>query len=464
MGFDVKDTDTTKNNEIKQALWKVTTDNKYGFSFNGAAYVGDYCYFASGSILYVVKYKTGEAATFDIGENYQCHSTIAYSAETKRLYVAANNPEGGASVFSYALGANGMPDKAGALEWKSGTEGGGTQSTPVIYKGRLYIGGGGGTMGSLEPFHVLDAKTMKEIYSVPVQSKGSAAVSTAYATAANNYQVYIYMIPYAPVDNQAQMWIIKDSQGQTKADYEVVKGVGNAQYCSQSVAIAKDGGLLWYNDGAALYCYDSKTKVTLPVETPDVSVSDTTTSAVFADIAGSWAKDEIMYLYNQKIVNGKDATHFAPADTLTRAEFAQMLAKLSGAELTKPAKQEFNDVAVDAWFAPAVSWAAKTGLTNGNGAGGFEPNAKLSRQDMTVMLARYIKELAKIELPKDNAAISYQDAASIADYAKEAVENLQIAGIVGGADKNSGSTFAPKADASREVAASAVARVAKLLK
>lgn len=276
VGFSVKDEDTSKSNEVKQPLWVVNCDNKYGYSFCGAAYVGDYCYFAGGTTLNIVKYKTGEAATYQLGEGYNSHSTLTYSSETKRLYVPANNPEGGASIFAFEIGANGMPNAATALEWKSGTKEGGTQSSAVVYKGRLYIGGGGGTMGSLEPFHVIDAKTMKEIYSVPVQSKGSAAVSTAYATAANGYQVYIYMIPYAPVGDESEMWIIKDKQGQTKADYEVVKGIGKRQYCSQSIAVAGDGSLIWYNDAAALYCYANGSKASIP--TNPNAVTDTTNS------------------------------------------------------------------------------------------------------------------------------------------------------------------------------------------
>lgn len=281
VGFSTKDEDTGKTNEVKQPLWTVDATSKYGYSFCGAAYVGDYCYFAGSTTLHIVNYKTGAASTYELGEGYVSHSTLTYSSETKRLYVPANNPEGGASIFAFEIGANGQPNAATALEWKSGTVSGGTQSSPVVYKGRLYIGGGGGTMGSAEPFHVIDAKTMKEIYSVPVQSKGSAAISTAYATAANNYQVYIYMIPYAPVGDQAEMWIIKDAQGQTKADYEVVKGVGKAQYCSQSVAIAGDGSLIWYNDGAALYCYENtdKTAASTPSNTePDNSTTTTPTT------------------------------------------------------------------------------------------------------------------------------------------------------------------------------------------
>ena len=59
----------------------------------------------------------------------------------------------------------------------------------------LYIGGGGYTMGSAEPFHVIDAETMKEIYSVPILTKGSAGISTAYATDENGQMIYLYLVP-----------------------------------------------------------------------------------------------------------------------------------------------------------------------------------------------------------------------------------------------------------------------------
>lgn len=298
--FDVKDEDTGKTDEVKQPKWVVNCDTKYGYSFCGATFVGDYCYFAGSTILNIVNYKTGAAATYDLGEGYVSHSTLAYSSETKRLYVPANNPDGGASVFAFELLANGMPNANTALEWKSGTKEGGTQSSPVVYKGRLYIGGGGGTMGSLEPFHVIDAKTMKEIYSVPVLSKGSAAISTAYATAANNYQVYIYMIPYAPVNGESEMWIIKDAQGQTKADYEVVKGIGKGQYCSQSIAVASDGSLIWYNDAAALYCYENTAKATTTTPAQPTTPTTPTTPATGTTTPVVSNNGEISVLVNGK--------------------------------------------------------------------------------------------------------------------------------------------------------------------
>lgn len=442
--FTTADEDPGNDREVKKMAWSVGCDNKYGFSFCGAAFYGDYCYYAGGETLYIVNYKTGAWQTYPLGTDYVSHSTLTYSAETGRLYVPSSNAEGGASLFAFQLGTDGMPVKETAMEWRSGTEGGGTQSSAVVYRGRIYLGGGGGTMGSAEPFHVIDAATMTEIYSVPVQSKGSAAVTTAYASEENGWQVYIYMIPYAPVDDVSELWIIKDKQGQSKADYEVVKNVGKGQYCSQSVLLAEDGAMIWYNDAAALYCYENKNA---PKE-------------IFSDIRRHEAKEDIEYLYNKGIVNGIGGTsRFEPEGTLSRSEIVQMLAKLAGAELKTPESQQFQDVAVNSWYAPAVSWAAETGLTTGVGGGLFAPGKTLTRQEVLVFAQRFVTDVMGKNLPEIQENKAFSDQNDLASFAVESVEQLQKWGIL----EADGSVLNPTAPASRGYAAQIVAAVSRAI-
>ena len=436
--FTAKDEDTSRRDEVKKASWIVESGGKYGFSFNGAAFAGDYCYFGYGSTLFIVNYRTGTPRTFDIGEGYVMHSTIVYSEETHRLYAAANHPNGGAAVISYALTADGMPDGASTREWTSNTPNGGTQSTPVIYNGRLYIGGGGGTMGSAEPFHVVDANTMKEIYSVPILTKGSAGISTAYAAASNRETVYIYLVPYAPNGDQSELWILRDSQGQTRADYEVVSNVGRRQYCSQSVLVAADGSLLWYNDAGRLYCYENTAALG---------------PGVFRDTNTHWAREQIAFLTEKGIFSGTGGGLFSPDAPMTRAQFVQVLARLSGEDYAACTTDAFADVKPGDWCAPAVAWAVERGITAGKGAGMFLPNAKINRQEMAVMLQRYVSNVAKTELPRKNAALTFLDEADIAAYARTAVSAMQTAGVINGIPQGEGFRFAPYAQATRAQAA-----------
>ncbi len=255
--FSTKDEDTASSNEVKKAIWSVQSTNTKGFCWNGAAFVGDCVYFADNgyrdsSTVWTVKYKTGEIVdTFKMPDGYDSKSTIIYNDRNNRLYIPAVNSDNSASIRSYEVNADGTLNQETVKEWKSGTSGGGTQSTPVIYNNRLYIAGGGGTMSSGEPFHVVDADTMQEIYKIDgLISKGSPVISTAYATEENGDQVYIYMVPY-DCTKESNFWIISDKEGQTEPIYETTTVGSN--YCSQTVAIASNGYLVWYQDDKYLY-------------------------------------------------------------------------------------------------------------------------------------------------------------------------------------------------------------------
>lgn len=443
-GFTTEDEDPTRSDEVKAISWRVDPDSTYGFSFNGAAFVGDYCYFGCDNLLYVVNYRTGDCRTFDIGREQYIRSTVTYSAETQRLYVASNASNAHAAVFSYELKADGMPNSTSARKWVSTVAGGGTQSTPVIYKGRLYLGGGGHTMGSSEPFHVLDAVTMEEIYSVPILSKGSAGISTAYATEENGWQVYIYMVPFAPnAKDNAELWIITDGQGQTAAKYEAVEAIGHSQYCSQSVIVASDGSLIWYNDAGRVYCYENR-------------------NGIFSDTKDHWARENIAFLARRKVVNGIGNGLFGPEGTVTRGQFVQILANMSGDDFAGCTTTTFSDVATE-WFAPAVAWAALRGIADADTAC-FRPNEPITREDMAVMLYRYATNVANAQLPTVHTAIHFKDAADIDAKAAEAVSAMQQGAIINGIADGSGFRFAPKQQATRAQAAAMIARFYESLK
>lgn len=438
VGFTSADEDPSRPDEIKKISWRVDTGSQYSLSFNGAAFVGDYCYFGCLNNLYVVNNHTGEYRKMDIGEGHRISSTITYSCETNRLYVASNHPEYHASVFSYELADDGMPAVSSVRKWISTVENGGTQSSPVVYKGRLYIGGGGHTMGSYEPFHVLDAVTMEEIYSVPVLSKGSAGISTAYAAEENNWQVYIYMVPFSPnAKGNSEMWIISDCQGQTTAKYEIVDNIGIGEYCSQSVIVAGDGSLVWYNDAARLYCYEN-------------------ISGVFEDTRNHWAKKDIAYLARRGIVNGVGGNKFNPGGTITRGQFAQILANMSGEDFSGRSTNVFEDVQKQ-WFAPAISWAVEKGIVDTD-TKLYRPNEPINREDMALMLFRYAKNVAGSELPAVNNPIAFTDESEISSKASDAVSAMQQGGIINGMASGQGFRFAPKEQASRAQASAMIAR------
>jgi hypothetical protein len=194
----------------------------------------------------------------------------------------------------------------------------------------------------------------------------------------------------------------------------------------------------------------SPTKPGIGYKAPPAEVT-----AYFDDVSGNawkeahWASESVYYLAERGIVAGKSEHLFAPDDPVTRAEFVKLLTGVADADVSDLPAPEFADVAQSAWYASFVAWASENGVVTGSG-GSFAPGANITRQDMAVMIYRFLKNVMKSDLPAVNESTFFDDDDLIGDYAKEAVLALRQAGVLSGTGAN---TFSPRANATRAEAA-----------
>lgn len=185
----------------------------------------------------------------------------------------------------------------------------------------------------------------------------------------------------------------------------------------------------------------------------------------FQDTKTHWAKDSINFLAARGILKGMTSDTFLPGKTVSRAEFVSILANKAGLDLAKyqSTGQGFADVKASDWFAKAVAWASDQGVVNGSqikdGSMKFDPNANITRQDMAVILSRYLTKVEKTTLATPNAAVTFADQGKIASYASFAVKNMQQAGIING---KTTTTFAPVDSATRAEAGKMIAELMKV--
>lgn len=92
-----------------------------------------------------------------------------------------------------------------------------------------------------------------------------------------------------------------------------------------------------------------------------------------------------------QITNGVDKTHFAPDRTYTRAQAVTFLWRANGCPSVSGVKNPFTDVPSGAWYTEAVLWAAKNGITNGTSETTFSPNARVTRAQAVTFLYRAAK-------------------------------------------------------------------------
>ncbi|MDR1571092.1 MAG: S-layer homology domain-containing protein [Clostridiales Family XIII bacterium] len=172
----------------------------------------------------------------------------------------------------------------------------------------------------------------------------------------------------------------------------------------------------------------------------------------FADVEGHWAEGYIGFLAARGGVRGVTETGFDPQGTVLRAQLVQMLYNISGMAGTAPAGDgaggesaggdgSFADVPQGAWYAEAVAWAAARGIVVGEGQGEgsvFRPGDPVTREDIAVILDRYLKGGTGRMPAGGNAPGGFADGDGISPYAAAAVERMQGLGIMEGSESGDG--------------------------
>ena len=111
-------------------------------------------------------------------------------------------------------------------------------------------------------------------------------------------------------------------------------------------------------------------------------------TGVFVDVAeGSYYEEAIDWAVEKGITNGVSSNMFAPNDPCTRAQIVTFLWRAAGSSAPKSISS-FTDVPADAFYAKAVAWAVENGITSGTGEGKFSPNSTCTRAQAVTFLYR----------------------------------------------------------------------------
>ena len=113
-----------------------------------------------------------------------------------------------------------------------------------------------------------------------------------------------------------------------------------------------------------------------------------TASNPFTDVAANaYYCKAVLWAVENGITTGTSATTFSPDALCTRAQGVTFLWRANGSKAASAAAS-FTDVASDAYYAPAVAWAAEQNVTGGVGNGLFSPNTTCTRAQNVSMLYR----------------------------------------------------------------------------
>ena len=173
-------------------------------------------------------------------------------------------------------------------------------------------------------------------------------------------------------------------------------------------------------------------------------------SSLFNDMdKGFWAYNAVETLVNKGIISGYPDKTFKPENNITREEFVTVLVKYLGTDLN--AECDFADIAKDRWSYSYIAAAYELGIINGDAEKMFKPEARITRQDMAVIVARALN-LSGAE------AEAFDDENTASDYAIDGIKALRAKDILNGFEDN---TFRPFDNATRAEAATIIYKISK---
>ena len=139
-------------------------------------------------------------------------------------------------------------------------------------------------------------------------------------------------------------------------------------------------------------------KYTFKMPAGKVTVSATfapekTAADYFADVpANSYYADAVLWAAKNGITGGIGNGLFGPNQPCTRAQIVTFLWRAAGSSEPK-SMSSFSDVSADSYYAKAVAWAVENGITTGTGDGKFSPDATCTRAQSVTFLFRAIGKL-----------------------------------------------------------------------
>lgn len=159
-------------------------------------------------------------------------------------------------------------------------------------------------------------------------------------------------------------------------------------------------------------------------------------SKTFDDTKGHWSQDDVNFVAARDLFQGVGENRFGVSQPMTRGMVNTVLARLADVDTTPGQGQ--------AWYEVGTDWAKKNGISDGT-----NPTAPVTREQLATLLYRYAGS------PRVSGTLHAADAASVSDYAEDALLWANQNGIVNGVGSN---TIAPKDNAQRAQVAAMLAR------
>ena len=150
----------------------------------------------------------------------------------------------------------------------------------------------------------------------------------------------------------------------------------------------------------------------------------------FTDVrTNDWFAGAVEYVVNNGLFSGVSDTSFAPNDPVTRGMLVTVLWRAAGEP--SASASAFADVPADAWYAKAVAWANANGIVQGYDASTFAPDDRITREQLAAIFQRYAG-FKGMETSGRGDLSQFGDTGALSNWAQEGVSWAVGAGLISG--------------------------------
>lgn len=260
-------------------------------------------------------------------------------------------------------------------------------------------------------------------------------LSAAYSTNSGSTPAGTTPVPGAPV---ADLLLSSGSETITSFENPIqliidlspadIKGYTPGQLRHLSIFVFNEDQKVWQNTGGN---YDPYRKLIRTYRSHLSKYTVLKSDRSFSDVENSWAKEDINELLGKGILREDPA--FAPKENLTREDFAIWISRAYNLD-SGTQKLPFTDIPQNYPYYKELAAAYSQGLIKGKTANTFDPKAKITRQEMAVLVSNALTKYQKAQIRSSAAAGlgKYPDNGKVAAWAKNQVGTVNELGIMQG--------------------------------
>jgi alpha-tubulin suppressor-like RCC1 family protein len=151
-------------------------------------------------------------------------------------------------------------------------------------------------------------------------------------------------------------------------------------------------------------------------------------------VSDAWYAKAVSFIAAREITTGTGSGNFSPEAKLTRGQFIVMLMRAYAIAPDLNPQDNFAD-AGSAYYTSYLAAAKRLGISAGVGDNMFAPEKEITRQEMFTLLYNALKAIGQLPQNDSGKVLSdFSDAEQIDAWAKDALNLLVRAGIIGGSN------------------------------